>query len=68
MPARKRDPGMSESEAQDLASVIRAAGVERVSVEPDDEYFIVEVFTQNRRSTLYAEEDWGWLRDSILGR
>ena len=59
---------MTRGQAEALAVQVRTETAHVVTVEPDDQAFLVIV----RRSrgdtlTLYDEQDWDWLRDRIVG-
>jgi hypothetical protein len=60
------DEGMTETQATELARVVRDETTHSVSVEPDEGAFIVVV----RRSIgdswiLRDEQDWAWLAERI---
>lgn len=58
---------MSPAEAEQLADAVRAVHPDGVSVQPDDEFFVVDVVADSGRWTLYTEEDWPVWQDRILG-
>ena len=60
------DVGMTEQEAEKLASVVRGATGFPVVVEPDGRWFAV-VVTKDHSDvyTLYDQEDWQWLAKQV---
>lgn len=62
------DWGMTASDAEALAETVRRAGARQVTVEPENDYFLVVVRPSDADTvTLGGEEDWAWLRGRILG-
>jgi hypothetical protein len=64
--AHMADEGMSESSACALAEEVKAASGLPVSVEADDDFFLVAVVKGHETYYLRDNEDWAWLRDRIL--
>lgn len=66
------DTGMTQQEAEVLATAIRDATGLSVTVQPDGEWFAVEVTKSVGDAlndgvwTLYDEADWQWLAERIV--
>ena len=52
------DTGMTSDEAERLATEVRRVHATAVTVEPDGDFFVVQVDSDTGRWTLYDEEDW----------